>query len=202
MFGLESSQWLLLAVGLLGVVNHLLLRTAGRDSRRLQAILEDLEGATAPTLARTLTTETARDGAVLARLMNCGLVREGMPGHFYMVESEWQGNSVTVHEFGAIGDGRRACLAAGCGSRRASLRPRSHRATRADSDDSCASPALHPSRYTFTRQTSSVSASRLPVGIIGNSAPARHSRARSGSASAGTSGTSSGTVKSLMPATP
>ena len=90
MFGLESSQWLLLAVGLLGVVNHLLLRIAGRDSRRLQAILEDLEGATAPTLARTLTTETARDGAVLARLMNCGLVREGMPGHFYIVESEWQ----------------------------------------------------------------------------------------------------------------
>jgi len=90
MFGLESSQWLPLAGGLLGVVNLLLLRVAGRDRRRLQAILKDLEGATAPTLARSLTTETAQDGAVLARLMGLGLVREALPGHFYTVESEWQ----------------------------------------------------------------------------------------------------------------
>ena len=90
MFGLESSLWLLLAVGLLSVVNQLLLCATGRERRRLQAILEDLEGATAPTLARSLTTETAQDGAVLARLMGLGLVREAMPGHFYMVESAWQ----------------------------------------------------------------------------------------------------------------
>ena len=73
-----------------GYGHFLLLRAAGRDTRRLQAILEDLEGATAPTLARALTTETAQDGAVLARLMGLGLVREAMPGHFYTVQSEWQ----------------------------------------------------------------------------------------------------------------
>lgn len=89
MFPLDSPQQLMMASAVLGSCNVVLMWIGRRDTRRLEAILHDLNGATAPTLAVPLDATGAAYAPVLARLVRRGLVREALPGHFYRVESAW-----------------------------------------------------------------------------------------------------------------